>query len=230
MPHTLIALSIVLLPVCAAALALFLRDFKNQKFVRALLFKGISSLCFVTLGAINCFANGASTVKLLIFIGLCFGLVGDEVIALCQVSPKHDTLSFIGGGLFFLVGHILYIPALVMLGEISWTAVIIAFGLMVSLSLFYESHRGFLAGKTQIPLSLYLGIVTFMGTIAIGVFFKRFTLGAGLFAIGGILFALSDNILFAYKFGNKPKIIQNIALHVAYYIAQLLIACSIACL
>ena len=98
----------------------------------------------------------------------------------------------------------------------------------MALSLVYEKYRKFLLGDMKIPLSLYLGIVIFMAAAAIGVFFNRFTLGAGFFALGGILFAVSDNILFAYKLGEKPRFLQNVALHAAYYIAQILIAFSIA--
>ena len=48
--------------------------------------------------------------------------------------------------------------------------------------------------------------------------------------LGGLLFTVSDNILFAYKLGEKPRFLQNIALHVAYYLAQFAIAFSIALL
>ena len=74
----------------------------------------------------------------------------------------------------------------------------------------------------------YLAAVAFMAATAIGAFFGRFTLGAGLFAAGGLLFTASDNILFAYKYGENPRFIQNILLHVFYYAAQILIAWSIA--
>ena len=76
-------------------------------------------------------------------------------------------------------------------------------------------------------LMLYICVVIFMAATAIGVFFKQLTVGAGLFALGGILFAASDNILFAYKLSENPKFKQNIALHVAYYLAQIAIAFSI---
>ena len=76
-------------------------------------------------------------------------------------------------------------------------------------------------------LMLYICVVIFMAATAIGVFFKQLTVGAGLFALGGILFAVSDNILFAYKLSENPKFKQNIALHVAYYLAQIAIAFSI---
>ena len=96
------------------------------------------------------------------------------------------------------------------------------------LLLIYERKRRFLHGEMKLPLALYLGIVTFVGALAVGLLNARITLGAGMFAVGGLLFTTSDNILFAYKLGEKPRFLQNIALHITYYLAQLLIAWSIA--
>ena len=223
-----IVLGIFLTLLSAGIVSLFMLAFYKNTQIKALVLKGVASLCFVILGAITCFSGELSPTKLMIFIALIFGLVGDEVIHLCQIFPSHDSLAFIGGGLFFLVGHLLYIPALLMLGGANWIAIIVSFVIMVAISLLYEKQRRFLKGEMKIPLALYLGIVTFMGAVAVGSFFGRLTLGTGLFAVGGVLFTLSDNILFAYKLGEKPKFLQNTLLHVAYYSAQLLIAWSIA--
>ena len=220
----------VLSLACLGFVAWFLKAFYDKTFAKALIIKGIASICFVTLGAVNCFCNGFSVSGLLIFIGLCLGIVGDEVIALCQVLPKYDSLAFIGGGSFFLVGHFLYIIALLLIGEVSLVAIAIYFVILAAISLVYERARKFLSGDMKIPLALYLAIVTMMGAVAFGLFVKRGTFGAGLFAIGGVLFTASDNILFAYKLGEKPKFLQNILLHGAYYVAQILIAWSISCI
>ena len=99
---------------------------------------------------------------------------------------------------------------------------------MFGLGLVYNKYKKFLSGDMKVLLILYLGIVTFMGAVAFGVFVKRGSLGAGLFALGGALFTASDNILFAFKLGVKPRFIQNILLHAAYYLAQIVIAWSIA--
>ena len=217
-------------PACGLFVALFLKAFYDGKFNHALLFKGIASLCFIILGIVGLLTSEPSTTSTLIFIGLCFGIVGDEVIALCQNLPKYDMQFFIGGGSFFIVGHILYIIALFSNGELSAVALIVSFVVLVTLSMIYERYRKFYKGSMKYSLMLYICVVIFMAATAIGVFFGQGTVGAMLFAIGGILFAVSDNILFAYKLGENPKFKQNIALHVAYYIAQLAIACSIALL
>ena len=228
MSFELIALCFALVFLCVGLAALFLRAFYRKSFIEALILKGTASACFIALGAITAFSGEPSTTSMLVFIGLCLGIIGDEVIALCQVLPKHDTLTFIGGGSFFLVGHVLYIVALFMLGDISWLALIVAFLVATTVSAAYTRRKGSLSPKMKTTLTLYLAAVAFMAATAIGAFFGRFTLGAGLFAAGGLLFTASDNILFAYKYGEKPRFIQNILLHVFYYAAQILIAWSMA--
>ena len=97
----------------------------------------------------------------------------------------------------------------------------------MALCLVYESKKKFFIGDMRISLILYISTVIFFASVGVGTFLRLGTLGSALLAIGGILFAVSDNILFAFKFSEKPKYIQNIILHVAYYLAQLAIAWSI---
>lgn len=217
----------LLVPICGVFVTLFLMAFYRGKFNHALIFKGVASLCFVILGIVGLLTSEPSITSTLIFIGLCFGIVGDEVIALCQNLPKYDMQFFIGGGSFFVVGHILYIIALFSNGELSAVALIVSFVVLATLSMIYERYRKFYKGSMKYSLMLYICVVIFMAATAIGVFFKQLTVGAGFFALGGILFAVSDNILFAYKLSENPKFKQNIALHVAYYLAQIAIAFSI---
>ncbi len=230
MKPLILFLGLTLMAVCALFVRYFLGAYFEKQYGRALIFKGLASLCFVTLGGICCFTGNTSPTSLIIFIGLCLGIVGDEVIALCQLFPQHDSRAFIGGGSFFLVGHILYIIALVILGEVSWLLIFSAIAFISTLGGIYARKRKFLVGEMRLPLILYLGIVITVSAVAIGVLVKRGSVGAGLFVLGGLLFTVSDNILFAYKLGEKPRFLQNIALHVTYYLAQFAIAFSIALL
>ncbi len=224
----LIILGFILMAICGGFVTLFLLAFYKKSFTKALVFKGIASLCFITLGAINCFAVRTSPSSIIIFIGLCFGIIGDEIIALCQLMPKYDTHAFIGGGCCFLVGHVLYTVSLLLVDEINWILFIAFSILCMGLGGIYAKHRRFLDGNMKIPLAMYLGVVIIVTAVAIGLFAERISLGAGLFALGGALFVVSDNVLFAFKLGEKPFYFQNIALHVAYYLAQFAIAWSVA--
>ncbi len=217
MSPELVILGLIFAGACGVFVTLFLRAFYHRKFTKALIFKGIASLCFVTFGLVNFLTSDFSPSTLLIFIGLCFGIVGDEVIALCQNFPKYDSHAFLGGGSSFLVGHLFYIAALLSLRRVNLLSMIIAFAIIASLCLLYNQKRHFLVGNMKISLSLYLSVLVFLASLAIGVFVERKTVGVGLFALGGVLFATSDNLLFAYKFGKEPRFLQNIALHATYY-------------
>ena len=230
MSASLIALGIILTCACGGLATLFLISFKREKFINALIFKGLASMCFVVFGAVNCFTNPHHHIEVLIFVGLCLGIIGDELIALCQVIPKYDKVAFVGGGSFFLIGHIFYVVALFLRGGVSWILLAVSFIIAAAVSIIYEKRKRFLSPEMKKPLVLYLGIVIFMMATAIGSFFGHLTAGTALFALGGIMFVVSDNILFAYKYGREPRFSQNIILHVAYYVAQLAIAWSISLL
>ena len=230
MKFEFIIFGLLLMAVCACFITLFLRAFYHKKYKRAFLFKGLASFCFVVLGALNLFTSDFAIYKLIIFIGLCWGIVGDEIIALCQIFPKYDTHNFLGGGACFIVGHILYMIAMFMIDKINIVSLVITFVLIVVLCVVYENRKNFLVGKMRNSLKLYIGIVILVTAVATSVFVSRGTLGTALFALGGALFTISDNILFAFKFGARPRYRQNVMLHIAYYLAQFVIAFSIACI
>ena len=228
MSPVVIFIGFALMLICAGFVSLFLRDLHAKRFVRALVFKGCASICFIGLGAMTLFSGEASTPKILIFVGICLGIFGDEIIALCQVFPKYDMRAFIGGGSIFLIGHAFYLTALFLHGNIRFVHFASSLIVMIVLGIIYNKRRSCLRGNIKIPLALYLLVVSLVGATAYGAFFGHFTLGTALLTAGGMLFTLSDHILFAYKLGENPKFRQNVILHIAYYLAQLLIAWSIA--
>ena len=72
-----------------------------------------------------------------------------------------------------------------------------------------------------------MAVVAFMGALAVSVAIHAPGESTLLFAIGGGLFIISDNILCAYSFGSERRFGANIGIHATYYAAQLLIAWSI---
>ena len=228
MKPELLILGFALMGISAVFVSLFLRAFYYKTFTKALIFKELASLCFVALGGGMYLSGEMSIPKILIFIGLCCGIIGDELIALCQVFPKKDKRAFLLGGVCFIIGHVLYLVALFWLGKINWIGLVLGAAILVTLGVLYERKKEFIVPELKRSSILYFTIVNLFATVAIGVFFGTFGLGFALFAIGGILFVVSDNLLFAYKYGKEPKFYQNIVLHVAYYLAQFAIAWSIA--
>ena len=65
-----------------------------------------------------------------------------------------------------------------------------------------------------------------MGCTAVGSAIFNFSLGTLLFAIAGVSFIISDSILGVQCFSGNPSNGKNRALHVFYWLAQLLIALS----
>ena len=79
----------------------------------------------------------------------------------------------------------------------------------------------------QVPGMIYMAVVAFMGALAVSVAIHAPGVSTLLFAIGGVLFIISDNILCAYSFGSERRFGANIGIHATYYAAQMLIAWSI---
>lgn len=228
MKFEMILLGLLLMILCSWFVTLFLKSFYYKRFKNAILFKGLSSLCFVALGALNLLLGEFSWIKLMILVGLCFGIVGDEILALCQIYPRSDIKHFLGGGVFFVVGHVLYIASMIFMGGPNWIAVPIAFVAIIAISFYYGHKKKSFVGDIRNSLRLYIAIVIFFASVGISMFLKYGTFATLCLAIGGILFTVSDNILFAFKFSNRPRYKQNVALHIAYYLAQFMIAWSIA--
>ena len=228
MKTELIILALSLLASCSALVTFFLRAFYEKEFTKALVLKGLSSLCFVTLGLCDYIFGVFSLPKLLILVGLSLGIIGDEILALCQIYPSSDITHFIGGGTFFIIGHLFYMSAMLIMGNINVVALVISFVLMLALSFFYESKNKFYVGDMKISLRLYMSVVILFAAFGIGSFIGQPGIGRALIAIGGILFAVSDNLLFSFKLHDSTRFYRNIILHIAYYLAQMLIALSIA--
>jgi len=94
-------------------------------------------------------------------------------------------------------------------------------------SLVYAKREGTDVGK-KTPLAVgYISIVLLMASVAICAAVRTGSIAGILFAVGGILFSISDNILCAYCYGKKSVWKMNRDLHIAYYGAQLIIAWSI---
>lgn len=212
--------AIVLTALCAVSGGIYLVFCKRKDYRRAFAYKGTAGLCFVVLGLLGTDANirsmlgtggAAPAGAWLVAAGLIFGLLGDQLLALRFICVNKKTQFFAAGAASFAVGHVLYIIALshrapgILLGGLAIGFVALA------LSGVYNYRKDTNAGNMQVPGMIYMAVVAFMGA----------------FAVGGVLFIISDNILCAYSFGSERRFGANIGIHATYYAAQLLIAWSI---
>ncbi len=206
--------------------------------VRALLLKAFTSVMFVAcgaVGAVEASGRGNSHYALMILMGLVFGLMGDIWLDLKWVYQEdNDAYTFAGFGAF-IIGHIMFISALIYkfadISKLIYIAVPALISLVAAMGmLILEKPMKMNYGRFKPITVFYTFIVAFMaflcGGLAMMNDFKIVTLN--LMFAGGIFFALSDLILSGTYFGvGKRRPIDIITNHGAYYAAQFIIASSL---
>lgn len=199
---------------------------QQKKYVPAVILKGTASLFFVVLGFLGLSIATLPTFAKVVVAGLVFGLVGDVCLNLRFVLEKTGKKIFLGGILAFLIGHILYLAALIPLAEKVWVWLIV--GVFVAAALLYWILSSVEAEKAfKIFGVVYIGAVVLMTAVSVGVFRTRGTSGSLLYMIGAVLFTASDIILIFNTFTKDGKAWMRPANLLLYYLGQLLIAFSI---
>lgn len=214
---------ILLVPLCLALAAVFLRQEGEEKYVSAVVFKGLASLCFVLLGVLC--GGGTHTAKLIV-AGLVLGCAADVMLNLRWVFREKGQLIFLIGIAVFLGGHILYLAAVLPLGANK--ALCCAAGAVLTALLMWWIFRRITAKKAfKIFGVVYIGAVVLLNCAAVGNLIAAPGAFTALFAAGALLFLVSDVVLILNTFGAESRRslrITNIAL---YYVGQLLIALSL---
>lgn len=201
--------------------------------IRNLIFKAVSSLCFL-LTAVFALINNSSayTYGSLIIMGGALGLVGDISLDLKGLYKQDERVYLKGGFIFFLVGHIFYFCALIYSLKIKWWLVLICavisciIGVCTVLSAnIMKVHYGAYRRIVAIYCS-FLAMTTV--TSVASVFISHFQKGYILMAVGAVLFLLSDAVLSSTFFGRgKDKKHHLFINHFLYYAGQYLIAASV---
>ena len=93
---------------------------------------------------------------------------------------------------------------------------------LLALSILFSHAGGFARGKMHLPGMVYIGVEAMMCALALVLAFKKTEYLS--FALGGVTFLVSDNLLCAYSFGRLKAPVWDWALHGTYLAAQLLIA------
>lgn len=212
----------------------------KDRFVAAAILKGTAAMIFVIIGFIG-YRNfltsyGASNtdatqgltknVCLMIWLGLVFGMAGDVLLALRFVFKEKLHKFFLSGILIFFIGHIFYmiaiIPMSVNLVKCIIAGAIIALILLVVIYKTMEVKPAF-----QIFGLFYIEAVVIMTAIAIG---NRISVDSAFrtwYAVGAVLFTVSDVVMIFNTFGKTQKFFLRIMNLSLYYVGQLLIAASI---
>ena len=218
---------VILILLCFVFAFLFLKQEARQKYVPAVILKGLASLCFVLIG-ISCFQGSA--VSKLVLAGLVLGAIADVLLNLRWVFSEQGQEIFLVGIVVFLGGHILYLSAIAPLVESSLLCVIC--GILLTALLMIWIFKRITAKKTfKIFGVIYIGAIVLLNCFAVGNLFSAVSLDAKvfswLFAAGAVFFLVSDVVLILNTFGtNTRQSLRNLNIGL-YYIGQILIALSL---
>lgn len=198
----------------------------REKYLKADVLKGLASLMFVIIGLVGYVTVSTNSFGVKILIGLVFGLVGDVLLNLRFVIEKYGQKIFLAGIFAFLVGHILYLAALVPLTKYLVIDVIIGV-IIAAILLAYI----FITLKPKMVFRIfgvfYLGAVIIMTVIAVHIAIVTGNTHDIVYAIGAVLFTCSDIVLIFNTFSGVTKFSLRITNLTLYYIGQLLIAGSL---
>lgn len=216
----------VLAALCAFLAFLFLRAESKEEYVKAVILKGLASLCFVAIGAI---CSPWTHVATMIVAGLIIGSTADVLLNLRMVFTEKGQAVFLVGILVFLTGHIMYLAAVFPLCPYKLACIIIGI-ILTALLMVWIFKRITAKPAFKIFGVVYIGAIMLLNCVAIGnviVAPSSFNL---CFAAGAILFLVSDIVLILNTFGGEfRQSLRNTNISL-YYAGQILIAFSLSLL
>lgn len=199
----------------------------KEKYVLADVLKGMAALMFVTIGLVCYLKVSTNSLGLKILIGLIFGMIGDIILNLRFVlKDEVGQKAFLIGILAFLIGHILYLAALIPLAE-SLVLDIIIGAVLAGALLAYIFKTMDVKKAFKIFGIFYLGAVIIMTVMAVHIASLTGNTHDIIYAIGALLFTASDIVLIFNTFSGVTKFSLRITNLSLYYIGQLLIAGSL---
>ena len=152
-------------------------------------------------------------------------MIGDILLNMRYLFPKFDQKIFLTGIVAFLIGHIMYLVALI--PQAKHLAVFVAIGALVAAGLLAYIFKTMEVKKAfKIFGVFYLGAVFIMCSIAIGIALFVPNRRSIMYAIGAVLFTASDVVLIFNTFSGVTKFSLRICNLSLYYLGQVLIACS----
>jgi len=198
----------------------------KEKYVLADVLKGLAALMFVIIGFGGYLNQTTDPMGKKLLIGLIFGMLGDIILNLRFVLGENGQKAFLVGILAFLIGHILYLAALIPIAENILVDIIIGAVLAAAL-LAYIFKTMEVKPAFKIFGVFYLGAVIIMTVMAVHIAIMTGGAHDIIYAIGAVLFTASDIVLIFNTFSGVTKFSLRITNLSLYYIGQLLIAGSL---
>ena len=223
----------------AVFLVLFLKERIRRPSSLSLIFKALTSVCFLSVAFsgiwIHASSDGAVKTDLLVAAGLFCGLLGDIWLDLKWNCPAESDRYTFAGFWSFAAGHVLFLISLIVYqrGDAGPFGILIPLLLAAVLGIavgmggkLMGLDYGRFRNITMLYGTLLISTTLVSGRLLVGSHFQSRALM--LFFAGAVLFLLSDLVLSGTYFGkgkNRPKdVILN---HVLYYAGQFLIAFSV---
>lgn len=157
--------------------------------------------------------------------GFILCMIGDIQLA---VTGANGVKQYMKEGLLsFLLGHILFIIGLLKLGTFSLYSLLLP-ALYVGLQQLLIRKLRISLGTMKKPVAIYVFFVSFMFSTGLMIWLmSEQTTGMLLILLGTTFFIISDTILFFLYFYHGAKHRLQFLETLTYYLAQMLLACSL---
>ena len=194
---------------------------KNKESKNHLLIRYISKPLLMPLLA--CFYMFDNTnLNLWVILGIAGGFLGDVFL---MIPDPNKTKRFFKFGLIsFLLGHVFYIVALLLMTDFSnyqWWSILLSIPYIVIGVIVYPrliKHTG----KMKIPVTIYLIVIILMGLFTSFLWGGREPSGVILLMMGALVFIISDTINAFNKFA-KEILYERLYTMSTYLLGQFLL-------
>lgn len=202
----------------------------------AVIAKAITSCFFVVTAGYAVIAKpNEAKYSMLIMLALVAGLLGDIWLDLKWVFKKEEKQFTYWGFCSFLVGHIIFLIAIILhtnaQADKKWYILCAVISLIVpAVQMFITRKQNDYTGYKEITYIYTAFLVMTLLSSSLNMYFDGFSKNTIMFAIGALLFLLSDAVLCSTYFDRKQNkntpafVIVN---HLLYYSAQFTIAASL---
>ena len=216
----------------------------RQKMQLALMLKVSLSILFVLyalFAVYRLYQNGYLAAHTLLFAlvvlgGMVFGLLGDIWLACKNLTKETRDFYLLSGFIFFLIGHLFYIVALVMTFAVTaavWMLSLACALVVVCMVYLLEKPLQLEYGSYKAVILVYSFVIAV--TTAMPIWLTVFNHNANrivtlIFAIGMVLFLISDLVLsklYFSKEGGKPHPLLYWANYLTYYGGQFTLVISL---
>lgn len=186
-----------------------------------------TSLLFVVIGVVSAVHSSRYDMLLLMLPALLLSAAGDVVLAFARIRERFSGKEMLAGILCFAAAHIFFYATFSLVFPPSVFDFLLPLLVVATIGSFIKGRR-IRIGKMWLPALIYayfVGLLAAKGVISVIQFGP--SAGSILLLIGGMLFLVSDFLLFFMNFHTDPPknlIYFNLS---TYYLAAVLLASSL---